>query len=121
MVSFLTRLNEQMQLPESLQSIEQWMRQTEDQAAAATEILLSGKNVGVLMVNLFADWGFCGSGRRVFLSGRASAILRRNSEKQTCSYMDYRIYFQCDAPSILRFLAPIGLRRFAGIFVFIWP
>ncbi len=69
MVSFLTRLNEQMQLPESLKSIEQWMRQTEDQAAAATEILLSGKNVGVLMVNLLLIGVFAAVAEECFFRG----------------------------------------------------
>jgi membrane protease YdiL (CAAX protease family) len=69
MVSFLTRLNEQMQLPESLKSIEQWMQRTEDQAAAATEILLSGKNVGGLIVNFLLIGVFAALAEEFFFRG----------------------------------------------------
>jgi membrane protease YdiL (CAAX protease family) len=69
MVSFLMQWNEQMHLPESFKSIEQWMRQMEDAAAATTEILLEEKSVGGLMVNLLLIGVFAAFSEEFFFRG----------------------------------------------------
>lgn len=44
--------NEQMQLPETLSGMEQWMRQTEDAAADLLQLLTQDPRVGILLVNV---------------------------------------------------------------------
>lgn len=69
MVSFLMQWNQQIHLPESLKSIEQWMRQMEDAAAATTEILLEEKSVWVLMANLLLIGAFAALSEEFFFRG----------------------------------------------------
>jgi len=69
MVSFLMQWNQQMHLPESLKSIEQWMRQMEDAAATTTEILLEEKSVWVLMANLLLIGVFAAFSEEFFFRG----------------------------------------------------
>lgn len=53
MVYYLSHINQQMALPESLHGLEQWMRRTEDEAAHITETLLSVSTIWGLLFNLF--------------------------------------------------------------------
>jgi membrane protease YdiL (CAAX protease family) len=69
MVSFLMQWNEQMRLPESFKSIEHWMREMEDAAAATTNLLLEEKSVWVLMVNLLLIGVFAAISEEFFFRG----------------------------------------------------
>ena len=51
-INLLSHINQQITLPESLNEIEQWMRQSEEQAATLTEQFLCGKGYYDLFVNL---------------------------------------------------------------------
>ena len=51
-INFLADLNSRLQLPESLDFIEQFLRQQEDNAAALTQRFLQADNIGVLFINI---------------------------------------------------------------------
>ncbi len=53
LVYYLSHINQQLVLPESLQGLEQWMRRTEDEAAQITETLLGVSTIWGLLFNLF--------------------------------------------------------------------
>lgn len=51
-INILASWNASLNLPDSMQSIEQWMREMENQAMGLTENLLSGTTLTALLVNL---------------------------------------------------------------------
>ena len=51
-INWLVEANEQMRLPESLSSIEEWMRNSEDKAKALTDAFLNVNTIGGLVINL---------------------------------------------------------------------
>ena len=51
-INLLADLNGRVQLPESLDSIEQFLKQQEEAAAALTERFLQADNFGVLLINI---------------------------------------------------------------------
>jgi len=51
-INWLVEANGQMQLPESLRGIEEWMRSSEDKAKALTDAFLNVSTVGGLVINL---------------------------------------------------------------------
>lgn len=52
-LSTIIEWNTNIRLPEFMSSIENWMREQEDSAAETTAILLTGKGIGILLINLF--------------------------------------------------------------------
>ncbi len=52
-LSAIIEWNANIQLPELMSSIENWMRTQEDSAAETTAKLLAGKGAGILLINLF--------------------------------------------------------------------
>ncbi len=51
-VNYLTEINSGLSLPHSLSKIEQWMRNSEDQADRITKMFLSVKSIGGLTLNI---------------------------------------------------------------------
>lgn len=69
-INLLADLNSRITLPESLASIEQFLRQQEDAATALTERFLQADNIGVMLINvgllallpaLAEEWSFRGT------------------------------------------------------------
>lgn len=52
-MEYIALLNQKMSLPESLRSVENWMRQKEDEAMNLTYLFLRMDNIGELVINLF--------------------------------------------------------------------
>lgn len=52
-INYLLQLNSKMQLPEFLSGVEQWMKNSEEQAALITEKFLDVKTIGGLLFNIF--------------------------------------------------------------------
>jgi len=53
LINWLLSINQKFHLPESMQLIENWMRETEERAAYYTEIFLNVKSVSALVLNIF--------------------------------------------------------------------
>lgn len=51
-INLLGELNTKMVLPESLSFIEEWMKMAEERAASTTALLVSGKGIFALLINL---------------------------------------------------------------------
>ncbi|MDD2590369.1 MAG: CPBP family intramembrane metalloprotease [Fermentimonas sp.] len=67
--SFLAQLNKGMILPESMKNIEEMMRSMEDAALETTDMLLSGKSLGSLIMNLVVVAGFAAISEELFFRG----------------------------------------------------
>lgn len=52
-ISYVGILNGEMQLPQWLESAENWMRQTEDQASMLTDLFVKADSLWVLLYNIF--------------------------------------------------------------------
>jgi membrane protease YdiL (CAAX protease family) len=74
---FLTQLNKEMVLPGSMSAIERWMRVYEDQAMEITDMLLSGKSLFGLVVNLILVAGFAALAEELFFRGAMQQLLQR--------------------------------------------
>jgi len=67
--SFLAQLNKGMILPESMKNIEEMMRSMEDAALETTDMLLSGKSLGSIIMNLVVVAGFAAISEELFFRG----------------------------------------------------
>lgn len=67
--SFLAQLNKGMILPENMKNIEEMMRSMEDAALETTDMLLSGKSLGSLIMNLVVVAGFAAISEELFFRG----------------------------------------------------
>ena len=69
MITWATSLNEMMKLPDFLKGIEDWMKETEDQAAGLTESFLNVDSAGGLLVNLLIIAIIPSIGEELFFRG----------------------------------------------------
>ncbi len=69
LIQGIITLNEQMKLPYALAGLEQWMRETEDQAAALTDMFLEGITLSDLLVNLLVVAVLPGIGEELMFRG----------------------------------------------------
>lgn len=79
--TFLTQLNKEMVLPESLKGIEEMMRSMEDSALETTNLLLSGKTIGSLILNLTVVAGFAAISEELFFRGALQQFLKEKFKK----------------------------------------
>jgi membrane protease YdiL (CAAX protease family) len=75
-VSFLNRWNQGIALPESLRSVEEWMRTLEDAAMETTMLLLSGQGVVYLLLNLLIVAGLAALSEELFFRGALQQFLQ---------------------------------------------
>ncbi len=76
LVSFLNRWNQGIVLPESLNSVEEWMRTLEDAAMEITTLLLSGQGVVCLLLNLLIVAGLAALSEELFFRGALQQFLQ---------------------------------------------
>jgi uncharacterized protein len=69
LIGWLTSVNEMIRLPEALKGIEQWMKETEDEAARITELFLNVKTVGGLLFNILLIAVIPAIGEELFFRG----------------------------------------------------
>ncbi len=75
MMNCLVAWNESLHLPESMASVEAWMRQSEDTARAAVELMLGSSTVGSLIINLLIVAVLAGFSEEMFFRGGLQQIL----------------------------------------------
>lgn len=69
LASFLSQWNKGMELPASMYEVEQVLRSMEDAALETTGLLLSGKTIGSLILNLVVLAGFAAVAEEMFFRG----------------------------------------------------
>jgi len=69
MISWATSLNEMIKLPDFMNGIEDWMKETEEQAAGLTEAFLNVSTTGGLLVNLLMIAVIPAIGEELFFRG----------------------------------------------------
>ena len=69
MINWATALNEMMKLPDFLKGIENWMKETEEQAAGLTESFLNVDSTGGIVLNLFMIAIIPSVGEELFFRG----------------------------------------------------
>jgi uncharacterized protein len=69
MISWATSLNEMIRLPDFMKGIEDWMKETEEQAAGLTESFLKVNTTGGLLVNLLMIAVIPSIGEELFFRG----------------------------------------------------
>ncbi len=74
--SFLSQLNKGMILPESMKGIEDMIRSMEDAAMGTTNLLLSGKTFGSLLLNLIVVAGFAAISEELFFRGALQQFIQ---------------------------------------------
>lgn len=74
--ALLSSLNLQMQLPDALSSVEQWIRNAENEARLTTEKLLASRSSSNLLGNLFVIAFFAALVEEVFFRGALQRYLR---------------------------------------------
>ena len=82
-INLLADLNSRVVLPECLSSLEQWLRQQEETAAALTERFLQADNVGTLLVNV---------GLMALLPAFAEELSFRGTLQQIISNSQFKIH-----------------------------
>lgn len=75
-VSFLSQWNKGFRLPESMSGLEQAFRTMEDAAGQTTRLLLSGKTIGTLLLNLSVVAGLAAISEEMFFRGALQQYLR---------------------------------------------
>ncbi|MDD4777930.1 MAG: type II CAAX endopeptidase family protein [Fermentimonas sp.] len=80
--SFLAQLNEGMILPESMKNIEEMMRSMEDAALETTDLLLSGKSLGSLIMNLIVVAGFAAISEELFFRGALQQFIHEKFKNE---------------------------------------
>ena len=81
-INFLGEINSNMQLPEWMSGIENWMKDSEDKAAGLTEAFLKVNNLGGLFFNLFMIAVLPAIGEELLFRG----VIQRIFTKMTKSY-----------------------------------
>lgn len=76
-VNFLTSLNQQLVLPEVLAPVEEWMKQTEEEAALLTKQLLQVDNIGGLFANLILIALIPALGEELYFRGALQNVIGR--------------------------------------------
>jgi uncharacterized protein len=74
-INVLVEWNQGLHMPESLQGLETWMRNSEDAAQKVTDIMLSGHSVFDLAVNLLLVAGLAGFGEELLFRGLIQRIV----------------------------------------------
>lgn len=74
--SFLSQWNKGMVLPEWMSGLEETMRTMEDAAMETTDILLSGKTIGSLLLNLIVVAGLAAVSEEFFFRGALQQFLQ---------------------------------------------
>lgn len=69
LINWIMEMNYQMHLPESLSSVENWMRQMESEAAYLTELFLNSNTFSSFLVNLLMMALLAGLGEELLLRG----------------------------------------------------
>ncbi len=77
LVYYLTHLNQQLALPESMRPLEEWMRRTEDQAEAITRLLLDVTTLQGLLFNIFMIAIIPAIGEEFVFRGAVQRIFRQ--------------------------------------------
>lgn len=74
--SFLANLNKGMALPEWMKGIEEVMRSMEDAALETTNLLLSGKSIGSLILNILVIAGLAAVAEELFFRGAMQQFIK---------------------------------------------
>lgn len=75
LASYLAQLNKGMKLPASMHEVEQFFRSMEDAALETTNLLLSGKTVGSLILNLVIVAGLAAISEELFFRGALQQLI----------------------------------------------
>ncbi|MDQ3048894.1 MAG: CPBP family intramembrane metalloprotease [Bacteroidota bacterium] len=75
LINWLGVMNSNMDLPDSLSGIENWMRASEDRATILTEAFLRGETIGVLLLNLFVIAFMAAISEELFFRGVLQKVL----------------------------------------------
>ncbi|MDE6371192.1 MAG: CPBP family intramembrane metalloprotease [Duncaniella sp.] len=67
--------NESLSLPDSLAAVEQWMRQAEEQAQTQVEIMLGGKGLGNLIMNVLIVGVLAGLSEELYFRGALQRLI----------------------------------------------
>ena len=77
LINLLSYLNQQIVLPEALAPLEEWMKQSEKEAATLTQQLLEANSIGGLLFNLLLIALIPAFGEELFFRGTLQNILSR--------------------------------------------
>ncbi len=75
LINWLAQINQGMQLPNFLSSIETWMKQSEDKATVLTDALTKGSTVDVLILNLIVIALMAAFSEELFFRGVLQKVL----------------------------------------------
>ncbi|OJV81897.1 MAG: hypothetical protein BGO34_09000 [Bacteroidia bacterium 44-10] len=76
LASFLSQWNKGFVLPAPMRGVEQVLRSMEDAALATTDLLLSGKTIGSLILNLVVVAGFAAVSEEMFFRGALQQFIQ---------------------------------------------
>lgn len=76
-ITVIAQWNEQIVLPDSLQAMENWMRQLENAAKRITDLLLSGKSISDLLLNLLIIAAAAAFVEELFFRGALQQFLEK--------------------------------------------
>ena len=74
LINLLVTWNESLRMPEFMSGIENWMKESEKNAGEVTEKILSGTNIGSLLINLLIIAMMPGIGEELFFRGLLQKI-----------------------------------------------
>jgi membrane protease YdiL (CAAX protease family) len=118
-VNSLVLLNEQMQLPTFMKSIEDWMRESEDKTNLLTEAFLNVNSLGGLIVNLFIIGLLAAVGEELLFRGVILRLLADWLKNQHLAILLSAILFSALHFQFFGFLPRTALGIIFG-YVYFW-
>lgn len=119
LINGLAELNQHMQLPASLHSIEEWMRQSEDNATQITEAFMQGTDTNTLMINLFVVAFMAAIGEELFFRGMLQKVLIECFKNKHVSVWTGAILFSAFHMQFYGFVPRMFMGAYLG-YLFLW-
>lgn len=119
LINGLAELNQHMQLPASLHSIEEWMKQSEENAKLITEAFMQGTDTHTLFMNLFVVAFMAAIGEELFFRGMLQTVLIECFKNKHVSVWIGAILFSAFHMQFYGFVPRMFMGAYLG-YLFLW-
>lgn len=119
LINGLAELNLHMQLPASLHSIEEWMKQSEENAKQVTEAFMQGTDTSTLFLNLFVVAFMAAIGEELFFRGMLQKVLIECFKNKHVSVWAGAILFSAFHMQFYGFIPRMFMGAYLG-YLFLW-
>jgi len=119
LINGLSELNQHLQLPASLHSVEEWMRKSEDVATKITEAFMQGTDENSLFLNLFVIAFMAAISEELFFRGMLQKVLIECFKNKHVSIWIGAIIFSAFHMQFYGFIPRMLMGAYLG-YLFLW-